>query len=693
MMIHPTGSPRRPAAVIFIAATLAALLVRVLYVLQMADPALNPAFVRPILDAAVNRTWALGLLDGSWPPAEPFFRAPLYPYFLAGLYAVFGPDRPLPVQLAHALVSSLGAGLAALCALRMWGRRAAWFAGLGFACLWPSIFFSGELLDVTLGVTLNLLLLWLLLDPEKDWRLGAAGLAWGLSAVCRPLILAVAPVVAVYLLRRGLRWRSRGMLFLAAGLTAAVLPVTAHNLLRGGEPVLIAASGGVNFYIGNNPAADGRVAFLPGAEPDWQGKPQEVVALAAGEGGPAATIVAADRYFLGKGMSYLWSEPRDAAALYARKAWLLLAAGERSNNKNLAFWRDRSSLLRLPVWLGWAPVLAFALVGLLRNDHDRSRGFLIRGLLVAYSLALLLFFINARFRLPLLAWLVVPAGAGADSILRAIRLPAWRPGTLKAAAMAAVVLLAVWVPDGLTFRQEPGTDFESFRILGDGHLAAGRADLAEEAYVSALAADGQSPGPAAAWSLPAVYGRLGGILLQEGRYQSAESLFAAWIKRLPDDAGGRLYLADLMLRTGRPEQAWPHLEEILARDPDNLQARLGRGWARLRTADAQGALEDFRVVESRTDDLAATFGAGMSLMEMGAWRDAERTFLALLNREPGYWQAYGNLAGLYEKTGRPDDAIIAWERLLEVNPADAGARARLQELRSEITTTNSSARR
>ena len=81
------------------------------------------------------------------------------------------------------------------------------------------------------------------------------------------------------------------------------------------------------------------------------------------------------------------------------------------------------------------------------------------------------------------------------------------------------------------------------------------------------------------------------------------------------------------------------------------------------------------------------------MMELGAWRDAETAFLAVLDREPGSWQVYGNLATLYEKTGRPDEAIMAWERLLEANPADAGARARLQELRREVTATNSSAGR
>ncbi|MBK6898282.1 MAG: glycosyltransferase family 39 protein, partial [bacterium] len=92
-----------------------------------------------------------------------------------------------PVLAVQALISALGAGLAALTADRLWGRRAGWLAGLLYAGLWTSIYYSAELLLETLSVTLNLLLLWLLLDRDAGrpgWRrLGLAGLALGLSAI------------------------------------------------------------------------------------------------------------------------------------------------------------------------------------------------------------------------------------------------------------------------------------------------------------------------------------------------------------------------------------------------------------------------------------------------------------------------------------------------------------------------------
>ncbi len=599
---------RRPWA-LFAGVTLVALVIRTVYILQMADPALNPLFTHPVLDAAVHRRWALGILAGTWPPPEPFFRAPLYPYFLAFLYRVFGPDHALAVQLVHGLISALGAGLAGLCADRVWGRRAGWFAGLGFAVMWSSIFFAGELLDVTLGVTLNLLLWWLLLGKISDRRLGLTGLTWGLSIISRPLILVIAPVVVFYLHRRGVGWRARGWLMLAAGMAVAILPVTVRNLTVGGEPVLVAASGGVNFFIGNNQFADGRVAFLPGAAMDWHGEMSEVTALAAKETGHPQNALSADRYFLGKGLAFLRKSPGRALALYAHKFRILLAADERSNNKNLAFWRARSPLLRWPFWLGWGPVLALAFLGLRRKDLDPDRMLLMWGSLVLYAGVLLLFFINARFRLPLLAWLMVPAGAGADRLVRAVSRGDWTPRLRRGTMLAVVILLVIWIPDRAGFRPESSSDFESWRALGNGFEQEGDLERAGASYRKVLDIGRKDPQRAYGNILPAVHMRLGGVLLREQK----------------------------------PREALPQ----------------------------------FRQASAMTGDVNAEFGVGMCLLQLGQWGPAEAVFDSVISRNPGNWQAYGNLAICYEQTGRFTEAQAAWRKLLEINPGDKMAQQRL----------------
>src|SRR5207247_1262793 len=61
-------------------------------------------------------------------------------------------------------------------------------------------------------------------------------------------------------------WRCWPTLFL--GLALVIAPVTLRNRLLGGEWVLVTHSGGINFYLGNGPGAEGtfRVPdFLPEA--------------------------------------------------------------------------------------------------------------------------------------------------------------------------------------------------------------------------------------------------------------------------------------------------------------------------------------------------------------------------------------------------------------------------------------------
>lgn len=650
-MTHPTGSDLRRPVVIVVTAVLAALFVRVVYVLQISDPLVNPFFDRPILDAAVHQRWAQGLLAGTWPPAEPFFRAPLYPLVLGGLYAVCGAGHPLPVQLIHALISALGAGLAASCALRLWGTRAGWCAGLGYAALWPSIFYCGELLDVTLAVTLNLLLWWLLLGDLSRRRLFLAGLVWGLSAVTRPTVLALLPVIALYLRKAerpvGSRLRWTGVWLMAAGLATAILPVTIHNLVRGGQPVVIAASGGVNFFIGNNPYADGRVAFLPGAPADWQGELADATALATRETGRPMTALAADRYFLGKGLAFWTQRTGEALRLTARKLWLLVRAREGSNEKNLAFWRDRSSLLRWRIWLGWAPVLALAVVGLRRRDHPSGAGFLMTWSVIAYAAALVLFFVNARFRLPVLAWLVVPAGGGADQLWRWLRARQWSLPHWKPLALGMVVLLVAWLPDALGPPPDPADDFECWRSLGAGYQDAGRTGEARRAYQAAVDCDRRWPRDAFMPLLPALYSRLGDLMLADGDVPAARGLFETWVARLPQQSEGRVRLADLYLQLGQGSAARQQLEDVLHRHPDHPGAR---------------------------------FRMGMCLMQLQRWDEAEAVFLAIVQVHPDAWQAYGNLAALYEQTGRPQLARQAWDQVLAINPDDATARQRLVAL-------------
>ncbi|MBN2465616.1 hypothetical protein JXD38_08375, partial [candidate division WOR-3 bacterium] len=56
---------------------------------NLADISDSPFFTRPVIDGQVYDSWAMSITE-SRAPAQPFYQDPLYPYFLALIYSVFG---------------------------------------------------------------------------------------------------------------------------------------------------------------------------------------------------------------------------------------------------------------------------------------------------------------------------------------------------------------------------------------------------------------------------------------------------------------------------------------------------------------------------------------------------------------------------------------------------------------------------
>jgi tetratricopeptide (TPR) repeat protein len=639
----------------------------------------NPLFEQPIMDAGVHDLWARGLLAGTWPGPEPFFRAPLYPYFLAGLYWIFDASR-FPVQLVHVLISALGAGLAALSAARIWGRRAGYMAGLLLATLWTSIYFSGELLIVTIPLTLNLLWLWLLLREGETTvvrRLVLVGLVIGLSAIARPNVLIVLPVVVWYVWRV-LKPRPLGWLGLVVALALPVIPVTVSNAVRGGDAVLIASQGGVNFFIGNNAESDGRTAIVPGTRPTWQGGFEDAIAMAERAESRELKPSEVDRHFLRRGLTFIVEEPGQAARLFWRKFTMLMGAGERSNNKFIYAWREWSPLLKLPVLAGWPLLLFLGVLGWSRRDGATGSRPLLLGVCIAYCVSILLFFVNARFRLPVAAIMAIPAGAGLDALVTTIRNRRWSLGLIGPAF--AVALIAFSLSDFSDFK-EHRTDINPFYhfTLGNAYISRGENRNAIRAYNEALAIERRQANRHFGLVRDNLYQALGEALIAEDRRGEALETAGQWVAASPNSLEARLKYGDLLLSSNRMDEAAVQFDIVLRTAPDNVRARLGTAWVLYREGEHGTALRRFETIHRSGENPQALFGAGLCLMTLARDQEAEQAFRGVLRLSPGYWQAYGNLAEIYQRTDRVAEARDAYQRLLRFNPADERARRWLVE--------------
>ena len=161
---------------------LLALAVRLIYFYQIRDTELASMLLG---DAEVYDAWAREIAAGNWLGDRVFYQAPLYPYFLAVIYAVAGHILDI-VRLVQIVLGSFSCVLMGLAAARFFSRRAGLLTTVLMALCPALIFFDGLVQKAVLDVFCFTLMWWLAARADERWRgwvlLGAAA---GLLALTR----------------------------------------------------------------------------------------------------------------------------------------------------------------------------------------------------------------------------------------------------------------------------------------------------------------------------------------------------------------------------------------------------------------------------------------------------------------------------------------------------------------------------
>ena len=419
---------------------------RIFHIFDMAD---SPIFDQPVMDPGYHDSWARSIVAGSpITDGEPYFRAPLYPWFLAAIYQVGGGDTLHP-RVVQALLGALSLFVAYRIGRRLFRRETA-LTALFLSLLYPLFpYFDGELLITPIALLLDLVvidLLLLSLERERWYLWLLAGAALGLSALARPNVLLFAPAVPIwlYLVRRGggaglVRAVLRPTLLVAAGTVLLISPVTVRNVREGGDLVWIASQGGINFYLGNHPGADGWSATAPGIRKDWEGGIEDSYLIARRELGREPKASEVSSYWYRRGWDYLRENPGEGAAGFLKKSYLLLHGAELSNNQIIPFAARYSRLFHtLP--LGYGLIVPLALLGIALGWRDRRRSLLLL-FLGLYSTTIILFFVCSRYRMPLVPILLLYAASALIRLGSDLRRRRWRGGSVKLAVLAGLILL------------------------------------------------------------------------------------------------------------------------------------------------------------------------------------------------------------------------------------------------------------
>jgi 4-amino-4-deoxy-L-arabinose transferase-like glycosyltransferase len=580
----PTGSRR--TVVVLLAILAVGLVLRAGYLVELTG---LPDFDQPLVDSHYHDYWARAIVAGEWAPPQhepdpqiatnPYFRPPGYPYFLSGIYTVFGAGY-LASRVLQMLLGLLSVVLVFALARRLFDDTTGLVSAGLMAAYWTFIYFEGDFLEPVLSVPLIIAFVLVLLrwrDHPSPLGGAVAGLLLGLLALVRPNALVLLPLAGfwIYWVGRSVAQSPRtlsAIVLLLGATTAVILPVTVRNYMVSGDFVLISSNAGINLLIGNNARADGEVrGTIPGVGTldtsfDYPGIVQRVELL---EGKPMSHAEVG-RYLTARAVSQMKADPGRTIRLMARKTLLFWGPDEVADNKVIALDRAHSRVLRW-IPLSFAIVLSLAIMGLALawkgapETRDRRTGmsgaWLVVAVVIVWFASHLPIAVTARYRVPVIPFLIVFAAFFLRWLAASLRARRFRSAAPWVIALAVVLTishvdLAGYEDNEARWHYQRAIAFQHGGDLGG----------AIDEYREALRINPQ---------YGAVYNDIAAALATEGRIAESVPYFRKALEFNSGDPSVHLNLAMALEAIGRRDESHVQYREVLRLSPNNPEARAG----------------------------------------------------------------------------------------------------------------------
>jgi len=443
--IRPAGRDLLIASLIIYAAAFA---IRLIFLLEIES---MPTFDYPIMDEQYHVELARQINSPDGLPREPFFRAPLYPYFLALTYKITGGSL-FWCRFIQILIASLIPVLLMHLGLKLFNKKIAYISG-AIASFYPTFIYFDNTLLITFVEVLSFLIvvyqLYRCQEKPSAVNFILAGGMLGLGAIARPNFLLLAPFLLVWMWliinpKIGLGDTvTRYLMFIGAA-AIIIMPVTIRNYMVSKEFVPIAWQGGFNFYIGNNLQASGWSATVPGIDPSWQGGYKEMISIAEYDSGRKLKRSEVSDYWYGKAIKEIRENPGHFIKMVFLKARLFINGYEIPNQHERIIRSFAPILAPIlfdhPIFFPYGILAPLALIGLAISLSQWRKFLVIYLSLAAYTISFLLFFVCARFRQPLIPLLILFAVFGVGQIVRIIRNRNYRVAAICLGALALLLV-------------------------------------------------------------------------------------------------------------------------------------------------------------------------------------------------------------------------------------------------------------
>jgi len=688
-----------------------AIIIRIIYLIELSH---NPGFTVPMVDEKWHWLWANEIIEKSFWGEGAYFRAPFYPYFLAFLSFITSSSIFWSKFLQIFLCGGTAFFIYKL-AIHLFNQRVGIVAGIIYAMYGTFLYYEAMFLIPVVYVFFLVWGMYRLIAYKdslsfKSWLL--TGIIFGLAAISRPNILLVLPFLAIWLFfnfdkTSSLINRARKPAIVFIGVVLMILPVTIRNIIVTDDFSLISTQGGVNFYIGNNPFADGLTMKMPEVDLNeslsWDQFIPATIAAAQREKGRSLTEAEASSFWTAKAVDFILSNPGKFLELTWQKFVYLVSGFENSDNSDIYYERGKSTLYSALLWnygLRFPFGLLFPLfiLGIYFTRSDFKKLLPLYIFILAYIPTIVLFLVTARHRLPLIPFMIIIAAAGVIKVIDLIR-----QKNIQNLLIGGIILLVSLVIVNREYYLEGGSN--QFQIhfnagikadhlgdyaesekeylkaneffpysaslntnLGYSQFMQGKYNEAENNYKRALKIDPE---------FYSAYNNLGLVLAAKSLHDSSIILFNQSLKYFNYEDSDKsklgliyLNLADAYEQTGQNELAGQAYNDAIANAPQMVEAYF-KGAAFYARMGLYYYTDSLYAKGRRIGELKASdyFNWGLSYVQRQNYKFAFISLNRAISRDTSLYQAYYLLALSHLNTDSPLDTVDYYiERCLKFNP-------------------------
>ncbi len=515
--------------------------IRIFYWIQFQSTDLGPIL---LVDAEGYHLKALKLLNEGWLGESAFYQAPLYPYFLAVIYKIFG-QKLLIVQGIQIALSIATVWLIYKIGESLFNRKVSILSAVFCAIYGPFIFYSVLILKVTLSLFFSCLFILTLLrsyDSPKKSVIFIGGILLGINIALRGNYLLLYPAAALWILlafsKVKIVNRFINLFVFTMGMVLCVFPMTLRNYVLSGDFVLTSYQAGANFYIGNNPNAKGNYTLLEFVKANPEFEETDFRRKAETLAGYPLKPSEISQFWFKKTLNYITAFPKKFIRLLGTKTFLFFNNYEIPDNYDYQFLKTLTPALNIG-FLSFGIVFLLAAAGISLFLWTGPKFYLMYGFIIAYAASVILFFVTSRYRIPIVPILLPFSAMFALEGSKQIRQISRKHLTLLSVFLFAIALM-IFKPVSLV-------EFSfSYKSMG---LAYEKKERFKKALALYEKAEKIKPGDA-----KAIY-HMGVIFSKTGNNQKAKEMFLKSIQQDPKLSEAHFSLGEIYKKIGRRNDA------------------------------------------------------------------------------------------------------------------------------------------